>query len=269
MSITPLRRWLPVMALFTFSFAFSLGLAQTSAPPPEGPQVANKTLLDLWVQGGFFMYPIALLSIGAVAFTIYGFLNTSENRMIHMELVPALKDALSKADLSAAVSLCTGTPCPMTNILHAGLRRIADTYDKTSVEKAMEEAAVEENTVGLRSINYLSIIATLAPMFGLLGTVSGMIKAFQKIGLGGMGDPEKLANDIGEAMITTAFGLLVGIPAMFFYFYLKSQFVGNMARIGRIMGDLTHDLDRALNAQAAGAPVSPASPSAPLPPTAP
>jgi len=212
------------------------------------------------------MYPIALLSIAAVAFTIYGFLNTSENRMIHMDLVPPLKDALSRADIPAAVSICTGTPCPMTNILHAGLRRISDTYEKQAVEKAMEEAAVEENTVGLRSINYLSIIATIAPMFGLLGTVSGMIKAFQKIGLGGMGDPEKLANDIGEAMITTAFGLLVGIPAMFFYFYLKSQFVGNMARIGRVMGDLTHDLDRALNAQAAGNSLPGPSSTSPMPP---
>jgi biopolymer transport protein ExbB len=80
-------------------------------------------------------------------------------------------------------------------------------------------------------------------MFGLLGTVSGMIKAFQKIGLGGMGDPEKLAADIGEAMITTAFGLLVGIPAMFFYFYIKTGFLANMARIGRVMGDLVHDMD--------------------------
>lgn len=161
-------------------------------------------------------------------------------------MAPSLKDSIRNGDIGAAISACTGTPCPMTNIFHAGLRRITDMYQKEAVEKAMEEAAVEESTVGLRNINYLSIIATVAPMFGLLGTVSGMIKAFQKIGLGGMGDPEKLAADIGEAMITTAFGLIVGIPAMFFYFTLKTKFLSNMARIGRLLGDLTHDMDQSL-----------------------
>jgi hypothetical protein len=67
-----------------------------------------------------------------------------------------------------------------------------------------------------------------------------------------MGDPEKLANDIGEAMITTAFGLIVGIPFMFFYFFLKSKFQGNMARIGRLAGNLTHHLSAIMDRLRAG-----------------
>ncbi|MFO7534329.1 MAG: MotA/TolQ/ExbB proton channel family protein [Kiritimatiellia bacterium] len=220
--------------------------AAANAVAAAAPQAQTMTLGQMWVVGGFFMYPIAFLSVAALALTILGFLNTSENKMIHMDLVPAIKDNIMSRDIPSAIATCTGNPSPMTNILHAGLRRITEFYNKASVEKAMEESAVEENTVGLRNINYLSIIATTAPMFGLLGTVSGMIKAFQKIGLGGMGDPEKLATDIGEAMITTAFGLIVGIPAMFFYFDLKSKFSANMARIGRVMGDLTHDMDQNL-----------------------
>ncbi len=236
-----------MVMLFVIGFiSHSLGQA---APAPDATAAAKDTsvtLWQMWVVGGIFMYPIGLQSVAAVALIILGYMQTSEDKMLHLDLVPALKDQIKGGDIAGAVSTCTGTPSPMTNILHAGLRRITDYYSKDSVEKAMEEAAVEENTVGLRNINYLSIIATTAPMFGLLGTVSGMIKAFQKIGLGGMGDPEKLANDIGEAMITTAFGLIVGIPAMFFYFSLKTKFLANMARIGRVMGDMNHDMDQTL-----------------------
>ena len=75
----------------------------------------------------------------------------------------------------------------------------------------------------LRWIQYLNVIATIAPMVGLLGTVSGMIGAFQTIATGGMGKPELLAGDIGEALITTATGLTIGIPAMIFYFILRNR----------------------------------------------
>ncbi|MCX7590112.1 MAG: MotA/TolQ/ExbB proton channel family protein, partial [Kiritimatiellae bacterium] len=70
----------------------------------------------------------------------------------------------------------------------------------------------------------------------------GMIKAFQKIGRGAMGKPEVLANDIGEALITTAYGLIIGIPAMCFYFYMKNRYTANITRMGRVLGNLTHHL---------------------------
>jgi len=76
-----------------------------------------------------------------------------------------------------------------------------------------------------------------------------MIKAFQKIGLGGMGKPELLANNIGEAMITTAAGLIIGIPAMFFYFFLKSRYMSNVSEMGRILGNLCHNLVSAARGQ--------------------
>ena len=126
----------------------------------------------------------------------------------------------------------------MTNVLTAGLQRISGgVLDVDSMEKAMEEASVEETTAGMKPISYLSIVAQTAPMLGLLGTVSGMIKAFQKIGLGGMGDPERLAADIGEAMVTTATGLIIGIPAMFFYFFLKSRYMTNVSAATRVLGN--------------------------------
>jgi biopolymer transport protein ExbB len=124
------------------------------------------------------------------------------------------------------------------------------------VEKAMEEASVEEISAPFVVIGYLSIIATLAPMVGMLGTVSGMIKAFRNIALGGMGKPELLADNISEALITTAVGLIVGIPAMFAFFFFKSRYTKLTSRIARICGDLHHTLTHGIAARRSSATAS-------------
>ena len=90
----------------------------------------------------------------------------------------------------------------------------------------------------MKPIDYLSIIGATSPMLGLLGTVSGMIKAFKTMGTSGMGKPELLAANIGEALITTATGLIIAIPAMFFFFYFKKSFQKSLATIGRNIGFL-------------------------------
>ena len=81
-------------------------------------------------------------------------------------------------------------------------------------------------------INYLNVFATIAPMVGLFGTVSGMIAAFNKL-KAGESEPADLAGGIGEAMITTAGGLIVGIPAMFFFFFFRTKLMGIMAELQR------------------------------------
>ena len=236
------------VAAFVLGSLLGWGSAWAQQPAaPEGQRKAEVTLGQLWKTGGWAMYPIGVLSVAGVGLIVYGFLAVREDKMVQLSLVPTIQEQISRLDFRGVSSTCVGSPGVMTNIVNAGMMRLADGLtDVENVEKAMEEAAVEENVAGLRPINYLSIIASIAPMFGLLGTVSGMIKAFNKIGLGGMGDPEKLAGDIGEAMITTAFGLMVGIPTMFFYFFLKSRFQANMAKIGRITGNLTHHLQAIL-----------------------
>lgn len=215
-------------------------------PQPAPQQESNTTLWGLWKTGGWAMYPIGLLSVAGVGLIIFGFISTKQSRMVKLELVPELQQRIQELDFQSVGAVCAGSPSIMTNILQAGVSRLSEDHlEVETVEKAMEEAAVEENTSGLKPINYLSIIASIAPMLGLLGTVSGMIKAFDKMSFGGMGNPELLAGDIGEAMVTTAFGLLVGIPAMFFYFFLKNQFITNMSQIGRVLGKLTHEMQLA------------------------
>jgi biopolymer transport protein ExbB len=230
----------------------------TAAPGTAPIEVTVKkketsmTLYQLWVVGGLCMYPIGLCSIGAVGLIIYGFIITNTSKMFNTDVIQQLQASMRDVNLEDAKNVCAANPGVLTNVFAAGLSRIADgTLDVESMEKAMEESSVEEAASSIKPIGYISIIAQSAPMWGLLGTVSGMIKAFQKIGLGGMGDPEKLAADIGEAMITTAFGLIVAIPAMFFYFFLKSKFNSNMSKMARVLGNLTHELTLSVRRDAA------------------
>ena len=188
------------------------------------------------------MYPLALFSVAAFGLILYNALNVREQPLLRPDVSDELEQLLSRGDIDGARAACESNPCLVANITRAGLVR-ADkaSFNAEAVEKAMEEASVEEVAGPFGVISYLSIIATLAPMVGMLGTVSGMIKAFRNIALGGMGKPELLADNISEAL-----GLVVGIPAMFAFFFFKSRYARLTSRLARICGDLHHTLNKAL-----------------------
>ncbi len=251
------HRFSMLIAIFCIVAASWAALAQETEPGPDTsaaaapageamaqqgqPEPEPTTLWNLIQQGGWIMFPLGLLSAAAIGLAVYGFIAVRTDKMLRPDLVPPLQDTLGQLNIQDAHSICLNNPSMLTNILSAGLERISDgDVDVESMEKAMEEASVQETNAGMKPISYLSIIAQIAPMLGLLGTVSGMIKAFDKIGLGGMGKPEMLAADIGEAMVTTATGLIVGIPAMFLYFYLKSRYTTNLSQLTRVLGNLSH-----------------------------
>ncbi len=208
---------------------------------------AEVSLGQLWQQGGWAMYPLAFFSIAAFGLILYNGLALREQALLRPEVTTALQDDLARGDVESARATCAESPCLAANITAAGLVRVKPGgYDAVAVEKAMEEASVEEIAGPFVAIGYLSILATLAPMVGMLGTVSGMIKAFRNIALGGMGKPELLADNISEALITTAVGLVVGIPAMFAFFFFKSRYARLTSRLARICGDLHHTLTHAM-----------------------
>lgn len=236
------ERWMALVGLTVF-----MGGALTVYAQAGAGEVQTTTLWGLIRQGGWIMIPLGLLSVAMVGLAVYGFLSVREDKLLRLDMLQSIQSAVRALDFQRAASICNGNPSVLTNVLAAGLNRTSQgSIDTGSMTTAMEDAAVEETTAAMRPISYLSIIAQVAPMLGLLGTVNGMIGAFQKIGLGAMGDPERLASDIGEAMVTTATGLIIGIPAMFLYFFLKSRFNGTMSRMSRILGNIMHDLDVAL-----------------------
>lgn len=200
---------------------------ETAATPavetPVGPK--KTTLMDLIKGGGWAMWPLGMLSFAMIAMATVNFQKINQKKMIPPETLGLLKASAKTQDVQKVYDLASSVPSLFTNALVAGLRKMDPenpAATKAHVEDAIGEAVSREEAQYGFWINFLSLIAAVAPMVGLLGTVSGMIGAFQKIGAGGMGKPEVLAGNIGEALITTATGLIIAIPAMFCFFMFRN-----------------------------------------------
>ncbi len=229
----------------------SLGMfAQDAADAPateqaaEAPVRKEKSILDLWNAGGLTMYPLGFLAISGISLIIYNFVSLKKKRYLAPESVKEIEKMLNQMQIVEARDFCEKNPSPITNILGTGLSRIyGNEIDVDVIEGAMSEASIEELSTPYTLINYISVIATIAPMVGLYGTVSGMVKAFETIAAEGAGSAQKLADNISEALITTASGMLIGIPGMIFFFFFKNKFATITSGIGRIIGDLVFTLN--------------------------
>jgi len=196
------------------------------------------SLGDLIMQGGWAMYPLGLFSLALFYFIIRNILIFRENNLLRPDLKEEIELLMRNQDISGIRNLCANNDSLITTVLDAGMERVSEEhlFDSQYVMEAVEEMGNEQLVTFMKSINYLSIIGGTAPMLGLLGTVSGMIKSFSIISQGGMGDPSKLAGSIGEALVTTATGLVIAIPAMIAYFVFKNNFIKTMSSMGRLIG---------------------------------
>jgi biopolymer transport protein ExbB len=207
------------------------------------PEATRLTLWQLILAGGWTMVPLALCSVAVVALVIRNFLLLKPSKLLRPDLLHQLQESLAARDVDAVTNLCRAAPCLLTLVLRSGLSRASrESLDLESVEEAARQAARAQMTRYSKSINYLSNIGVVSPMLGLLGTVSGMIKAFQNISVGGMGRPELLAGNIGEALVTTATGLIIAIPAMLFHFYFRNSFAETVARLSHYISGLLNAL---------------------------
>jgi len=228
-------------ALLTLLFGLataSIAYAQDTpaAEPPPGPvEVANTSLLDLYQQGGWTMHLLLLFSVGTVGVAVYCFTQVTQARMVPKPLLDTLTSSMQKRDVGGAYQICLAQPNSLSRVISNALLKVnfdRDQANKISMEDAAGETMDGEETRYMTWINYLNVFATIAPMIGLYGTVSGMITAFNQL-KAGASEPSDLAGGIGEAMITTAGGLLVGIPAMFFFFFFRNKLMGIMAELQR------------------------------------
>jgi biopolymer transport protein ExbB len=210
--------------------------AQEAAGGTAADAVKTMTFAEMWKVGGWCMWPLGAFSMLLCYFVIRNTMLLRQKTLLRADLKPEIEEKLSKGDIQGALEICQNNPSLMTSVLEAGLERITDDdFDPAHVAEAIEEAGNEQMVTFMKPINYLSVLGGTAPMVGLLGTVSGMIKAFQTIAAGGMGKPELLAGNIGEALITTAAGLIIAIPAMFSYFIFKNNFIKSMSTMGRMI----------------------------------
>lgn len=200
--------------------------------------------IDLIRQGGWAMIPLGLLSLAMITFIVQNFVSLRTKGLLRPDLMPEFLDLLVERKVRPALEHCREKPSMFTIVLGAGLERcMKDDVDYDKVKESVEEATIEQMSALMKPIDYLSIIGAIAPMLGLLGTVSGMIRAFHTMGTQGMGRPELLAANIGEALITTATGLIIAIPAMLFFFYFKKGFNKTLATLGRNIGYLFDALE--------------------------
>ncbi|MDQ8206037.1 MotA/TolQ/ExbB proton channel family protein [Coraliomargarita sp. SDUM461003] len=207
---------------------------ETTAP------VENITLWTMFQQGGWAMYPLLAFSVATVGLAGYCGLIIKEKRFTQPEARADLRAAIEARDVSAGLSACDAHPGYMTDILRLGFETVGDGYDSVAeVNEALEERAGKVLAGPLVFVQYLQVVASVSPMMGLLGTVSGMVKAFRNIAAQGLGKPELLANNISEALVTTASGLLIAIPALMCYFYFKNKYMAASSGIYERLGEMT------------------------------
>jgi biopolymer transport protein ExbB len=193
---------------------------------------------EMILAGRYMMIPISLASLVGMAVLIERIYVLRQGRIIVPEIAEAVMTLSASQDLSVAYAICDRRPGPFANLVRAGLDH-ADN-DWTVIRDVLEETGRQEATRLTRRLGVLETVAAVSPLLGLLGTVLGMIRVFATISLAGLGNPETLSSGISEAMVTTAAGLIIGIPALVAYNWLNG-------RADRIIFDLEYYSSKVLD----------------------
>lgn len=178
-------------------------------------------MLELIKAGGWVMWPILLASVIAMAIVVERFWSLQRKRVAPDNLVAQVWQWLrsGKLDEQRLGALRAGSP--LGQVLAAGL--VNRRHERYVIRESIEEAGRLVVFELERYLNTLGTIAAVSPLLGLLGTVFGMIQMFGALKDAGAGDPAELAGGIGQALITTAAGLMVAIPALYFYRYFRGR----------------------------------------------
>lgn len=231
-----LGRLLALSLTSAFLVSSTPAFAQAAASPAPGAGVHSKTLWEQIKEGGWVMFPIALCSIATLYLIGDGIIRTSRKKTAPPEQEEALKSLFRQGDYVGAHNYCKTNPSPFTNVLRTGISLLGE--GKEVAEDGMIGALSKENSQMQTYISYLSVIGVTTPMIGLLGTVTGMIKAFAKLGSSGIGDPSGLSAAIGEVLVATASGLIIAIPAFGAFYFLRNRAADSIHHIQDIVDRL-------------------------------
>ena len=213
----------------------------------------HETYESLFLKGGPVMYLILVTSIAGVAVFIERIWSLRRKFVIPHDFAERLLALLADRKWGEAQAACHENSSSLARIAAAGLRNLGKPRDR--IEAAMEAAGKNEAMRLERYIGWLGLIATVAPLLGLLGTVTGMIKMFQQVSARGIGDHKFVALGIWEALIATASGLIVAIPAFVAYRYLAAKVDNELLALEETSQSVTEQLVE-------GGEVTPAPPSA-------
>lgn len=188
-------------------------------------------MTNLLLSGGPVLIAIILVSLYALYIFFERLFKLSKERVEADRLMTRVNTAVHERNLELALSACEEHGGPIARVINAALTRLP--YGRAAVEAAFQEASLEEEQFLTKGLKSLATIAQIAPLMGLLGTVTGMIIAFAEISQQGTGNPAALADGIGQALVTTAAGLMVAIPALIGHNYLASRVESILLEIER------------------------------------
>ncbi|MCC9167410.1 MotA/TolQ/ExbB proton channel family protein [Pontibacter harenae] len=198
--------------------------ADSTAALAENAEAADTSvhLIDLALAGGWAMIPLALLSLAAVYIFFERYLTLKKAAKNPDGFNDRIKSLVLAGDINGAKMLCAQTNTPVSRMLEKGISRIGNPLK--NIETSIENTGKIEISRLEKNLSALATIAGAAPMLGFLGTVTGMIGAFIAIAQAeGSVSPKLLSSGIYEAMVTTATGLIIGLPVYVGYNYLVSK----------------------------------------------
>lgn len=176
---------------------------------------------ELIKNSGPVFYALAFCSLIAMAVIIERLIALRRGRVLPRQILDVLESVGPGKDLSLALELCKRNPGVLSDVVRAGLEHANGDWEV--MRDAVIDAGREQVPTIERHLFWLQTVAQASPLLGLLGTVFGMIRMFSSVALSGLGDPQVLSRGISEAMLATAEGLCIGIPALVAYNYLTSR----------------------------------------------
>ncbi len=212
-------------------------IAASILAAPLFAQESSESAFAVFRKAGLIGGLIMLLSVVALAVIIENFVSLNRDKLAPPELIDEVQALFDEGQYQEAMELCENEPSFFTNVAGAGVSKIGHSF--SVIEQSIAEMGDEESIRLHQKIGWLSLIANIAPMMGLLGTVSGMVKAFNEISSsGGQANPADLAKGISEALLTTLFGLIVAIPTTAAFAFLRNRLVKTVIEVGAIVEDL-------------------------------
>jgi biopolymer transport protein ExbB len=219
------------------------GLAETTGG--SGDLMTQKvSLMEMLSRGGVVMVALGVMSIVGLALVIYFFFILRRSQVVPQMLKDDVLDKLEAGELAEARSACGYKPCAFSEVAVAAIdyARTGD-ISPALMKDVVESEGGRQALIIQGQTQYLFDLAVLSPMVGLLGTVFGMIHAFNAVALDlTKAKPMLLAAGVGEALIATAAGLIVGIPAMAFYAYFRNRAARVIAELEVSSGQVVNSL---------------------------
>lgn len=208
-------------------------LAQETAPPEP---ISEITLAIMIQQGGPILWVIMGLGFLTFVMALYFLLTVTPSREAPAKLVKLATSQIRSGDLRGAFQMCDGRDEMLARVLSSGLKMAGQ--ERYIIQESMESEGERGAAALWQKISYVNSIGVIAPLLGLLGTVWGMIQAFSAIAL----DSAEvkglhMAYSVSQAMITTAAGLLLAIPALLTYYYLRGRVLSIVSRVESVASE--------------------------------